>query len=268
MTAVTTEFDLQWQSWRAERQSWAREPLGWLSLTGLHWLGERDEVIEGLPGRWRVEGENVVIASEFADGLAVDGEILDGRTELTPGEGAPGLEVRAGARSIEVIRRTGQFALRVHDPAAPTLAAFTEIPSYAPDPRWSVIGVFEPYDAARTVTTGAVVAGLEHHHRAAGTITFRIGAAEYRLIAFGEAKSGLRVLFTDATSGVTTYPGARLLPIGVPDGDGGVLLDFNRAQNLPCAFTDYATCPVAPAENRLPVEVRAGERDPRTEAVK
>ncbi|RDI65875.1 DUF1684 domain-containing protein [Nocardia pseudobrasiliensis] len=268
MTAVTTEFEQQWRDWHAERQRWAREPLGWLSLTGLHWLGEADEGIAGLPGRWRVEGEKVVVTSAAADGLTLDGDILSGSTELTPAEGAAGLEIRVGERSIEVIRRTGQFALRVHDPAAATLAAFTEIPTFAPDPRWAVIGVFEPYDSARTLTTGAVVQGLEHHHPAAGTITFRIGDAEYRLIAFGDAKSGLRILFTDATSGVSTYPGARLLPIGVPDGDGGVLLDFNRAQNLPCAFTDYATCPVAPAENRLPVAISAGERDPRKKVVR
>ncbi|MCM6772629.1 DUF1684 domain-containing protein [Nocardia sp. CDC159] len=268
MTAVTTEFEQQWRSWHAQRQAWAREPLGWLSLTGLHWLGERDEVVDGLPGRWRVGGDSVVVTSEPADGLRIDGETLGGRTELTPGEGAPGLEVRVGARSIEVIRRTGRFALRVHDPAAPTLAAFTEIPTYPPDPRWAVIGTLERYDSARTVTTGAVVEGLEHHHPAAGTIAFRIDGQEYRLIAFGAAESGLRILFTDATSGVTTYPGGRLLPVGVPDADGGVLLDFNRAQNLPCAFTDYATCPVAPAENRLPIAVAAGERDPRSEVAK
>ncbi|MBF6202400.1 DUF1684 domain-containing protein, partial [Nocardia cyriacigeorgica] len=68
--------------------------------------------------------------------------------------------------------------------------------------------------------------------------------------------------FTDATSGVTTYPAARSLAIGAVAADGTVTLDFNRAVNLPCAFTPYATCPVAPAENRLRVAIEAGEQDP------
>jgi len=68
---------------------------------------------------------------------------------------------------------------------------------------------------------------------------------------------------TDATSGVTTYPAARGLSTSPPDADGRVTLDFNRASNLPCSFTDFATCPVAPAENRLPVAVEAGEKNPR-----
>jgi uncharacterized protein len=47
-----------------------------------------------------------------------------------------------------------------------------------------------------------------------------------------------------------------------PDADGRVTIDFNRTLNLPCAFTAYATCPLPPAENRLPVAVEAGERTP------
>ncbi|MBB5913523.1 hypothetical protein BJY24_002390 [Nocardia transvalensis] len=262
MTATVTDFETQWHAWHAEREAWAREPLGWLSLTGLHWLGGQDETVEGLPGTWRVDGDEVVVTADAADGLTLDGEVISGRAELTPGEGAPGLTIRAGERSIEVIRRTGQFALRVHDPAAPTLAGFTGIPAYQPDSKWVVRGTFSPYDTARTVTTGAVVEGLEHHHSAAGTVTFSFDGQDHRVIAFGEATTGLRLLFTDGTSGVTTYPGARILQLGVPDGDGGVVLDFNRAQNLPCAFTDYATCPVAPGENRLAVAIEAGEKTP------
>lgn len=163
---------------------------------------------------------------------------------------------------LEVIRRTGQYAVRVHDPVAPTLLNFTGIPAYQPDPRWVLTGRFEPFDEPRTVTTGAVVEGLEHHHAAAGTIEFTVGTATERVVAFG-GQGDLRVLFTDATSGVTTYPAARSLTVEAPDANGTVQLDFNRAANLPCAFTDFATCPIAPEQNRLRVAIEAGEQDPR-----
>ncbi|WP_067531824.1 DUF1684 domain-containing protein [Nocardia crassostreae] len=270
MTATVTEFDQQWAQWRSERDRWARQPLGWLSLTGLHWLGEAGETIDGLPGEWRADGENVYVTVEsearLGEGeLWFDGRVLSGTTILTPGEGKPGLEVKIGQRLIEVIRRSGRFALRVHDPEAPTLAAFTEIPAYPADPRWAVTGVFTPYEVAQVVTTGAVVAGLVHHHPAIGTVAFRLGDADYELVVFGSHTTGLHLLFTDATSGVTSYGGARRLDLPRPGTDGAVLLDFNRAANLPCAFTDHATCPVAPAENRLAVAVVAGEQDPRKE---
>ncbi|HYZ52949.1 MAG TPA: DUF1684 domain-containing protein [Streptosporangiaceae bacterium] len=84
-----------------------------------------------------------------------------------------------------------------------------------------------------------------------------------RLTAFnGRAPGSLTVLFTDATSGVTTYPANRSLLVDAPDAQGAVTLDFNRAVNLPCAYTDFATCPLPPAGNRLPIAVEAGEKIP------
>jgi hypothetical protein len=50
--------------------------------------------------------------------------------------------------------------------------------------------------------------------------------------------------------------------VAAPDEDGTVILDFNQATNLPCAYTQFATCPLPPAENRLPVAVEAGEQIP------
>jgi uncharacterized protein len=173
------------------------------------------------------------------------------------------LLVEAGDRRIEVIRRTGSVAVRVHDPKSPHLKAYNGIPTYAPSERWRVVGTFTPYVEQRIVTTGAVVEGLEHHHNAVGVIDFELAGFAAQLVAFGDPSTGLRVMFTDATSGVTTYPGGRSLSIDAPGADGSVTLDFNRASNLPCAFTDYATCPVAPAENRLTVAVEAGEKNPR-----
>jgi uncharacterized protein (DUF1684 family) len=108
-----------------------------------------------------------------------------------------------------------------------------------------------------------VVEGLEHHHTAVGVIDAEIAGVPSQLVAFGRADGALHVLFTDATSGVTTYPACRSLPVAEPGTDGTVTLDFNRASNLPCSFTDFATCPVAPAENRLAVAVEAGEKNPR-----
>lgn len=217
----------------------------------MYWLTEEFEVVADLPGQWCAD----------ADAVYVRG--LDGTERLEPVEGAPGLLVDIGQRQVEVIRRTGSAALRVHDPNSPQLRTYQGIPTYPPSETWRVAGKFTRYEEPRTVTTGAVVEGLEHHLNAVGVIDFDLAGAAQQLIAFGAADGALQVLFTDATSGVTTYPGARSLAIGEPADDGSVLLDFNRASNLPCSFTDYATCPVAPAENRLSVAVEAGEKNPR-----
>jgi uncharacterized protein len=248
-TTVAT-FEAAWNEWHRERERSYADPLGWVSLTGLYWLTEEFAAVADLPGRWRAD----------TDAVYVEG--IDGTERLEPVEGAPGLLVEAGDRRIEVIRRTGSAALRVHDPKSPHLKAYNGISAYAPSERWRVAGKFTPYAEPKTITTGAVVEGLEHHLNAVGVIDFELADSTARLVALGDT-SNLRVLFTDGTSGVTTYPGARVPSIDPPDADGSVTLDFNRALNLPCAFTDYATCPVAPTENRLTVAVEAGEKNPR-----
>jgi hypothetical protein len=91
---------------------------------------------------------------------------------------------------------------------------------------------------------------------------FEHDGTEHTLTAFnGKTPGTLNILFTDATSGVTTYPANRSLGVQRP-GPDGVVLDFNRALNLPCAFTDFATCPLPPEGNDLPFAVPAGEKLP------
>jgi uncharacterized protein (DUF1684 family) len=107
------------------------------------------------------------------------------------------------------------------------------------------------------------VAGLEHVYDAPGRVEFELDGQAQALTAFGgHAPDTLLVLFTDRTSGVTTYPAVRGLQLGAPGADGTVTLDFNRTANLPCAYTDLATCPLPPRENRLRVSIEAGEKTP------
>lgn len=258
---ITAQFEEDWQTWRAERDRDLRDPHGFLSLTALHWLTDTETSYPGTPGRWRADADRVILVATAADGLERDGVALSGEVSLRPADGTAGVALWHGDRVVEVIRRGDAFAVRVRDPEATTLAAFTAVPTYAPDPGWAVPARFEPYPADRAVETGAVVPGLTHRHRAVGELVFQVDGIALRLVAFAD-RNGLRVLFTDTTTGVTTYPGARALTVPAPDEYGDATLDFNRATNLPCAFTDYATCPLAPPENRLPLAVTAGERNP------
>jgi hypothetical protein len=126
-----------------------------------------------------------------------------------------------------------------------------------------VTGRYVPFAEPRPTTVGSVVDGLEHVYAAPGHVEFTLNGRDLSLTAFpGHEPGSLSVLFTDATSGVTTYAANRSLQLPPPAADGTVALDFNRAANLPCAYTDLATCPLPPAGNRLPVAVDAGEKIP------
>ncbi|MEZ0491985.1 DUF1684 domain-containing protein [Kineococcus sp. TBRC 1896] len=243
-------------AWRAERTAVLSTPHGWLSLTGLHWLGADAALVEGLPGRWASVDGAVEVTATAADGVALDGTPVEGTVRVDTPEGAPGTLLEVGQRRVEVLQRSGNHALRVRDPQAPTLASFTGVPVFEFSERYVLPAEFVPHEQVRDVVVGAVVEGLQHHHRAVGVVRFDLDGPQ-QLTVF----QGGTVLFTDATSGVTTTGTTR--SVTVPTTPGPVVLDLNRAQNLPCAFTDFATCPLPPAENRLTVPVAAGEKDPR-----
>jgi uncharacterized protein (DUF1684 family) len=140
---------------------------------------------------------------------------------------------------------------------------FRGTPAYAPDPRWVIQGRYRAFETPRDTTVGSVVEGLQHVYAAPGFVEFEVGGQPYALTAFnGRSLGSLHILFTDATSGVTTYAANRSLLVAAPDSGGAVVLDFNRATNLPCAYTEFATCPLPPAENHLPIAVEVGERMP------
>lgn len=256
---TTTTIDTrraQWQEWRDERTAELSRPHGWLSLTGLHWLLEEPTSVADLPGVWASVAGGVELTA--AGDLLLDGREVRGTVRIDTLEGAPGVLVEAADRRIEVMQRSGMHALRVRDPKAATLAAFSGVPVFEFDDRYVLDARFTAYDTARDVVVGAVVEGLQHHHDAIGTVSFELDGPQ-ELVVF----AGGRALFTDATSGVTTTGTTRSVPVPPADAEGRVVLDFNRSQNLPCAFTDHATCPLPPAENRLRVPVAAGEKDPR-----
>jgi len=257
------DFVASWQQWRERRERGLRNPHGWLSLTGLHWLGTDPAGVETVPGRWRADGDTIVVTAVAEDGLSYAGEPIDGELRIETTGGDAEHRVLHGDVEVELIRRGGWWALRVRDPHSPTLAAFTGVPTFEPDADWVVDGRFEPYPEAHEVKIGSVIDGLTHAETAVGVLRFEVSGQKCALVAFDGGDGELDLLFRDATSGVTTYPASRSLSVPAPDADGRVRIDFNRAYNMPCAFTEFATCPLPPPENTLPVAITAGEKRPR-----
>lgn len=249
-----------WHEWHVKREQDLAAPYGWLALVSLDWLDETPRKYGELPGLWWQDAESAYLDPRGED-LSHQGEPVTGVRRFELVNSGEGTRVLAGDVQIEVARRSG-YLIRVHDPKASALREFHGVPAYEPEPDWVLKGRYEPFGEPRPTTVGAVVEGLSHVYTAPGQVHFEFDGQKHTLTAFNGRNGGLSILFTDATSGVTTYSANRSLAVGEPGGDGEVVLDFTRAVNLPCAFTDYATCPLPPAGNNLPFAVEAGEKTP------
>lgn len=161
-----------------------------------------------------------------------------------------------------LLRRNDRFALRVKDNQAATRTQFAGLRWYPVNDDWRVVAQFTPHPFPKTIAFDTIVGGKDVMP-CPGVVTFEQGGQSYRLDAAAEPDGTLWFVFRDATAGKTTAANARQLTTDAPQG-GLVILDFNKAINLPCAYIEHATCPIAPPRNRLPIEVNAGEQLPQT----
>jgi uncharacterized protein (DUF1684 family) len=259
----TDTFAADWVQWHEQHETARADPHGFLAITGLYWLTGEPQRLAGAPGEWWTGPAGPVVRLAEGEELVVDGTPVHGEHAFGVIPERGGIDAVAGDVVIEVARRGGSDVVRPRSPQSEVLRDYPGTPAYAPDPRWTVTGRFVPFDEPRPTTVGAVVEGLQHVYDAPGRIEFTLDGQQLSLTAFnGATPDSLFVLFTDETSGVTTYAANRSLKVDAPAADGTVLVDFNRATNLPCAYTEFATCPLPPAENHLPIAVEAGEQKP------
>ena len=164
--------------------------------------------------------------------------------------------------------REDKDAYFAHNPHSPIPEAeretFTGLPYFAVDEALRFEDVrLEPYtgnepsDFQIPTSDGK----LRPAHRA-GYLSFALDSATYRLTAYtfdtGDDES-LFVPFLDQTSGSETYGAGRYLDLE-PEDDGTYSLDFNLAYHPSCVYDAKFSCPLTPAENRLPIRIEAGER--------
>ncbi|MCP2266803.1 DUF1684 domain-containing protein [Promicromonospora thailandica] len=261
-------------AWRAARERELREPHGWLSPTALLWPTAEPRRLPGVPGQWWVADGRLYTrpvpgdTSVLAGGLVVRG----GPTSVSVAEGR-GLVLgtflppeRSGAAgpaeqevAVEVVRRTGRYAVRLRDPQAPTRTGFTGVPTFAYDPAWVLDAPVRWYDRPVPLTVGAAQPRLVHRVEAVGEVEVR---HDHVLLLTGSLLAP-RLLFTDEAEGVAPWRVVRAgVPGEMPAASDTLRLDLNRATNQPFVFTAFGTCPAPVAGNHLPFPVTAGERLP------
>ena len=261
-------------AWREKRHARLTSESGWLTLVGLHWLSPGENVMGGDPqvavplpegkapkrAGVLVLQDGVVTLHPVPDaGLLIGGKPV-GEQVLRDDTQENTSIVTLGDLSFLVIKRGERVGIRVRDKNSPVRTGFKGIDYYPADPKYRVTATFHPYDQPHTVDIPNVL-GTTEPMEVRGNVTFTIDGQEHSLepVVDDPSDPQLWFIFKDATSGKETYGGGRFLYAEMPK-DGQVLIDFNQAYNPPCAFTPYATCPLPPKKNWLPVRIEAGEK--------
>ena len=269
-TAATIDnaYRTQIEQWRQQREAALKADGGWLTVTGLFWLKEGANALGSGPASDIVLPESApanvgTIKVDHGTAVftaAVPSVTLNGKAvqEAPFRYSGPADVLSIGPLDLLLLKRGDRLALRLKDKNSNLLKHFTHLSWYPIEEGWKITGKFIPLAEPQKLVLDSVI-GEPETMQTPGYVEFQRGAQTYKLQAVGE---GNRLFFVirDLTSGKTTYAASRFLYADAPKKDGTVLLDFNRAENPPCAFTPYATCPLPPPQNRLPLAIEACEQ--------
>jgi uncharacterized protein len=281
--AQEANWEHELAAWRTQHVNDLLKPAGWLSLTGLEWLQPGDNAFgtasdnkihlggsgAGHIGILRLEGNNVKLlppSGGFPPDLQVAGAPAKEQLLLVEADNdknAPHITI--GTLNMYVIRREDKYALRVKDSKSPTLVGFHGLNWYDPNEKYRVKAKWIPYNPPKSVTL-ATLSGTTYSQPVPGAAEFVLDGKTYRLEPVMEDAAATQLFFIlrDTTSATTTYKACRFLYTVLPthgvDKPGELWLDLNRLENPPCAYTPFATCPLPPPQNRLPIALPVGEK--------
>jgi len=262
------------QAWQVRRVEGLKAPTGWLSVIGLDWLepGENTfgsdpsnpvifPAIQGVPARagsFFLEDGSVRMEVEPGVRVTHEGEPVTS-LEIFGTEGGRPPTVHLASLRWQVIQRQDLIGIRLRDTANAAIGAFEGIEMFPVSLDWRIPARFERYDPPRMIEVPNVL-GQITPQASPGAVVFRVDGKRFSLDVTGNPEGrSLSAVFGDETNGLETYGGGRFLTVDAPNEEGRLFIDFNRAYNPPCVFTAFATCPLPPSQNKLPVRIEAGE---------
>ena len=266
------QYEADILQWRAERLERLQGPGGYLNLVGLFWLTPGTTTIGSASdndivfpmaaadyvGELQVSDQGVMFVVANDVDVRVDNQPVQ---SVLVADDTTGAAVTVTHASIvwTIIKRDGRFALRLRDYEHPAIAAFPPIEYYPINPALRVAAELHRFAEPKNLKVDTVIEGLVWQPESPGVVVFELENQSLQLEAYASGDE-LFFVFGDRTSGRETYPAGRFLYAELPADGELTVLDFNRAYNPPCAFNDFATCPVAAPQNRLPIRIEAGEK--------
>jgi len=266
-----TAYVSQIEKWRTEHQAELLSDSGWFSVAGLFWLKPGVNTVGAGPqydvqltknfaggkfGEIDLEKDSARLTVDDGVNAVSNGKAVSSIDLATDGKTDPTI-VGVGSQSFYLIERNGRIGVRLKDTKSEQRLNFHGLKWYPISPQFRVTATLETFSQPKVVQIPNVL-GSTFKMKSPGILHFRLNGKAYSLQPVEEGDH-LFIIFRDLTSKTETYGAGRFLYAAKPV-KGKVVLDFNKAENPPCAFTEFATCPLPPAKNRLNVSIPAGEK--------
>lgn len=266
-----SEYIEEIQAWDKRRAEGLVKPTGWMAVVGLYPLREGDNTFGSTSDNalvfpanapehagilWLIDGEVQIDVIEGVQ-ITLDGEPV---TSMTLGADVDDTTtvLDMGSFQFYIIERNSSKYVRLKDTDCEACKDFQGIERFEISPKWRIEAKWLPYDPPKEIEIPNIV-GYVSKETTPGVAEFTIDGKTIRLEPTVEGAQ-LFFVFADLTTEFETYGGGRYIYTGPVDSNGIVILDFNKAYNPPCVFTNYATCPLPRAENRMDIRLEAGEK--------
>jgi uncharacterized protein (DUF1684 family) len=269
-----TDYAKGIEKWRSERETNLKKETGWLTVAGLFWLkegintvgaGEQFDVRltenfkQGKFGEIEFKEGKAVLKMEKGIDAQIDGKSVSAPVDLASDEKGKPTEVRTGTQTFFLIKREERFGIRLKDSNSEARRNFKGLHWFPIDESYKVTARLEAWPGRKELSVPNVLGG-NSKMKSPGVLKFSLNGKECSLQPVLEDDDGtLFIIFGDGSNRSETYKSGRFLYAEKPV-NGETILDFNKTENPPCAFTPYATCPLPPAGNKLEVEIKAGEK--------
>jgi len=267
---ATNKYENEVLEWRTSRYEGLIRENGWLALAGLGWISEGRNLIGSnpmcevvLPDRAPtflgiVELKGNIARFQAAEGVRaeVNGRLTNKAILKSSQDEKPSFITWNDIRMV-LHTHVDKFAIRVWDNQRKERFTLPPLKWFPVNKAFRISARYTPYPEPKEMpiedTFGEMV-----ESNMDGYVTFKYNGNTYKLDATETKDHSLFIKFRDETSSKEAYPPSRYYYTDPVKG-GKVILDFNYSYSPPCAFTEYATCIFAPAQNRLPFRVEAGE---------
>jgi uncharacterized protein len=270
-TLAQTSYKREVQKWRTNHETELKSEDSWFALAGLFWLkngvntigvGEKYDIQltenfkNGKFGEINFENNTTTLKVENGVEATTNG-ILISQMVLVSDVNKKQTIVKTGSQTFYVIKREEKFGIRLKDSNTKARRDFKHLNWFPIDSNLRVIADFEPFSEPKEILIPNMIGG-NFKMKSEGILKFKLNGKDFSLQPV-EEDGKFFIVFRDLTSKTETYGVGRFL-YAEKSKDNKVILDFNKAENPPCAYTTFATCPIPPTQNRLKIAIKGGEK--------